>query len=185
MRADFPTLEYDKVGCMKEHTTSIPSDRPIRLSPLVYLALAVLSLWAISFLIIVSTVFSWEQRGQLGDLFGVINSLFSGLAFAGVIYTIYLQREELALQRKELQLTRDELQRTATAQEYSQKALQKQVEVMEIAAQLSAIGSIVEHYRVLIDGCSVAREKQQLMERQRDYVRSLEILVKRMNEQGI
>lgn len=61
--------------------------------------------------------------GLLGDSFGVVNSLFSGLAFAGVIIAILLQREELALQRQELELTRKELKRTAAAQEASEKAL--------------------------------------------------------------
>lgn len=164
--------------------TTISSDRPIGIRPLIYLALAVLSLWAISFLIIIFAVPSWEERAQLGDLFGVINSLFSGLAFAGVIYTIYLQREELALQRRELQLTREELQRAASAQEHSQEALQKQVRVMETTARLSALGTIVEHYRVLIDGCPVAGERVILLERQRDYVRRLEVLVEQLEDRN-
>jgi uncharacterized membrane protein YciS (DUF1049 family) len=160
--------------------TSEADGRPTGLRALIYLALAVVGLWLGSFFVIVFTVASWEQRAQLGDLFGVINSLFSGLAFAGVIYAIYLQREELSLQRRELQLTREELQRTATAQEHSQKALQKQVEVMETTARLGALASIVEHYRVLIEGSPVAREKLQFQERQRDFVRRLEHLVDEM-----
>lgn len=59
--------------------------------------------------------FSWpitlgnvDKAGAFGDSFGVLTSLFSGLAFAGIILTILLQREELRLQRKELQLTREE-----------------------------------------------------------------------------
>ncbi len=40
------------------------------------------------------------ERGQAGDLYGSINALFSGLAFAGVIVAILLQREELALKEK-------------------------------------------------------------------------------------
>lgn len=52
---------------------------------------------------------SWSTRGQFGDMFGTVNALFSGLAFAGIIYTILLQREELKEQRAELQLTREEL----------------------------------------------------------------------------
>ncbi len=48
-------------------------------------------------------------RGQAGDMFGGINSLFSGLAFAGIIFTIVIQREELKLQREELKLQRDEV----------------------------------------------------------------------------
>ena len=35
-------------------------------------------------------------------MFGAVNALFSGLAFAGVVYAIFLQRMDLALQRKEL-----------------------------------------------------------------------------------
>lgn len=49
-----------------------------------------------------------ERKGQFGDSFGAINSLFSGLALAGIIYTIYLQKKELSLQRKELSDTREE-----------------------------------------------------------------------------
>lgn len=50
----------------------------------------------------------WEKRGQMGDSFGVLNTLFSGLAFAGIVFTIFLQRKELSLQRNELKLTREE-----------------------------------------------------------------------------
>lgn len=56
--------------------------------------------------------FSWTERGQFGDMFGAINALFSGLAFAGIILTILLQREELKAQREELKLTRKELKLT-------------------------------------------------------------------------
>lgn len=49
-----------------------------------------------------------ENVGVFGDSFGVLTSLFSGLAFASIVLTILLQREELQLQRKELQLTREE-----------------------------------------------------------------------------
>ena len=52
----------------------------------------------------------WAKRGQFGDVFGVVNALFSGLAFAGIIYTILLQREELREQRTELALTRAEFE---------------------------------------------------------------------------
>lgn len=49
-----------------------------------------------------------NDRGTIGDMFGSINSLFSGLALAGIILTILLQRKELKLQRKELADTRVE-----------------------------------------------------------------------------
>ncbi len=40
--------------------------------------------------------FSLTRSGVFGESFGVINTIFSGLAFAGLILTIYLQRHELA-----------------------------------------------------------------------------------------
>jgi len=41
-----------------------------------------------------------------------IGILFSGLAFAGIIITALLQKEELKLQREELQLQREEIEKT-------------------------------------------------------------------------
>jgi hypothetical protein len=82
-------------------------------------------------------------RGQFGDIFGGVNALFTGLAFAGVIYTILLQRRELELQREELRLNRAELSRSAEAQT-------QQVERLEVAAELSAISSLVNTYGTLL-----------------------------------
>ncbi|MDQ8037157.1 MAG: putative phage abortive infection protein, partial [Pedobacter sp.] len=53
--------------------------------------------------------FSVSASGVFGDSFGVLTSLFSGLAFAGLIITIVMQRDELALQRQELNFTREEI----------------------------------------------------------------------------
>jgi hypothetical protein len=50
--------------------------------------------------------------GTFGDMFGSVNALFSGLAFAGVILAIFMQRDELSLQRQELEATRSELRAT-------------------------------------------------------------------------
>ena len=52
------------------------------------------------------------DRGVFGDMFGALTALFSGLAFAGIIFTILLQKEELELQRQELKLTRKEFELT-------------------------------------------------------------------------
>jgi len=37
-----------------------------------------------------------EYAGTFGDMFGITNSLFAGLGFAGLFYTIMLQRKELS-----------------------------------------------------------------------------------------
>ena len=65
-------------------------------------------IWALSFLLF-TTNWDKEERGTFGDMFGAVNALFSGLAFAGLIVTLIMQHEELGLQRKELAQTNDEL----------------------------------------------------------------------------
>ncbi len=86
------------------------------------------------------------DRGAFGDSFGVVNSLFSGLAFAGLIFTIYLQRTELKLQREELQATRVELKRSAKAQEKSEEQLRQQAENMKLTAKLNGLNTLSEYY---------------------------------------
>lgn len=54
--------------------------------------------------------YSKEARGTFGDQFGAVNALFSGLAFAGLIYTIILQRHDLKLQRRDLHYQRRDLE---------------------------------------------------------------------------
>lgn len=52
------------------------------------------------------------DRGAIGDMFGAVNALFSGLALFGIIITILIQQTELTLQREELAETRLEFQTT-------------------------------------------------------------------------
>ncbi len=52
-----------------------------------------------------------NNRGKFGDSFGALNTLFAGLAFAGVIWAILLQREELEHQRTELKDQKEILQK--------------------------------------------------------------------------
>lgn len=68
----------------------------------------ILVLWALTFLLFLNCDANW--RGTFGDMFGAVNALFSGLAFAGLIITLIMQHEELKLQRKELAQTNKELQ---------------------------------------------------------------------------
>lgn len=51
-----------------------------------------------------------DKRGTFGDMFGASTSLFTGLAFVGLIITIVLQMKELRLQRFELRDTREVLE---------------------------------------------------------------------------
>jgi len=67
-----------------------------------------------------------EDHGTFGDMYGAVNALFSGLAFAGIIYTVWLQRKELQLQRRELILTRNELEGQKRQLEAQNETLRKQ-----------------------------------------------------------
>lgn len=100
------------------------------------LFVAVIVLWTLFEFVPFKLFSTWQERGTFGDSFGAINSLFSGLAFAGIIYTIILQKNELQLQRQELAYTRRELERSASAQEESEKTLKEQSRLMEEQAKL-------------------------------------------------
>lgn len=64
--------------------------------------IGVIALWGLSWILIDKYIDSSTDQGTFGDMFGAVNALFSGLAFAGLIATLLYQREELKLQRKEL-----------------------------------------------------------------------------------
>lgn len=72
----------------------------------IWAALCTLGFWALSFFLL---FMNSTDRGTFGDMFGAVNALFSGLAFAGLIVTLIMQHEELGLQREELAQTNKEL----------------------------------------------------------------------------
>ncbi len=88
---------------MSKSKSSEKKDTPIGLY-IIGAILFVLILWFLNRIILINN----PERGTFGDMFGAINSLFAGLAFAGIIITVLLQRNELILQRQELELTRNE-----------------------------------------------------------------------------
>jgi hypothetical protein len=77
-------------------------------------------IWIVGFLFVILILGLWyytyfelkdldaDERGTFGDMFGSVNAIYSGLAFAGIIFTILLQRKELQYQREELRETRQE-----------------------------------------------------------------------------
>lgn len=103
----------------------------------------IFAVWLIFFIIQIVLKITWKDLGQIGDSFGLLNALFSGLAFAGVIYAIFLQHEELRLQRQELAETRKVLKRSAEAQEKSEAALNRQITEMDRASRINLMSTIV------------------------------------------
>ena len=94
--------------------------------PLIILSVGVVGLFALSWWWLTVTINNPEKQAQFGDQFGAVNALFSGLAFAGLIFTIILQKKELSLQREELTETRAELRGQKEQMEEQNKTLQIQ-----------------------------------------------------------
>ena len=135
----------------------------------IYLMIVVLAVWLIYASLLYLLSDKWDHRGAFGDMFGAINALFSGLAFAGIIFTILLQKEELRLQRNELELTREELKRTASAQEASQKELSKQAETLQKTAQINAINTLIGvcHEKLKIKSSGERKLQQTMLNKER------------------
>jgi hypothetical protein len=76
--------------------------------PLVLLITVVL-LWYFIGYDYVNNHFGEADRGPFGDQFGVVNALFTGLTFAGLFYTILLQRKQMDQQREEISITKENL----------------------------------------------------------------------------
>lgn len=105
------------------------------------------------------------ELGQFGDMFGAINTLFSGLAFAGIIYTILLQRNELSLQRKELQDTREELKLTREAHQQNCDLMTSQLRVLERAAEREQVLFDRQFLPVFVAGRSALSEDRKIIEK--------------------
>ena len=88
--------------------------------------IGVLAAWGLSWWLIHKNIDCSTERGTFGDMFGAVNALFSGLAFAGLIVTLLYQKEELKLQREELAQTREELKGQREEFEEQNKTMKRQ-----------------------------------------------------------
>lgn len=100
------------------------------------------------------SVLSIEKAGQFGDSFGIVTSLFSGLAFSGVLITLFLQREEI--KRSELEHAQN-IRLTALAAllgVYHELANQKQAEFDKCPSLTTPgdTGNISEKLKHELDG---------------------------------
>lgn len=84
-----------------------------------------------------------QRIGQFGDVFGALNALFSAFAFAVLIFTMFLQRRELALQREELEHTRNEIRGQKEQLQAQNLTMQRQAFESSFFALLGAYQDIV------------------------------------------
>jgi len=83
----------------------------------VYGSFFVMLLWQVPF----GEIPSKLREGTFGDSFGTLNTLFSGLAFSGVIISLFLQRKDLSAAREQ------ERQQQIESQFYNMLTLQQAV----------------------------------------------------------
>lgn len=70
------------------------------------ISVIVISTWFLWLVLLFALPLNIAQRGQLGDLFGGVTALFTGLALAAVLHTVYLQRKEISNQNNELRISK-------------------------------------------------------------------------------
>ncbi len=109
-----------------------------------HLLCTMLALVIISFIAnfcLIFTGYSKDARGTFGDQFGAVNALFSGLVFAGLIYTIILQRRDLKLQREEMK--------------YQTKEFRKENETLKIQRFENTFFNMLSQFQEVVNSLSV------------------------------
>lgn len=91
----------------------------------------------------------WSDSGPFGDSFGAITAFFTALAFAGLILTMLIQKQELKLQRQELALLRQE-------QAGSREQLENQFNVMARQSFDNNFFNLMSAVRDLQESCGPA-----------------------------
>ena len=91
----------------------------VSLAPLLIGIVSVSAMWCIYWVIVSlcipsDAVGAWNVRGQFGDMFGAFNALITATGFAGLLYTIHLQRHDVQQQTRALR--HQELMTALTAQ---------------------------------------------------------------------
>jgi hypothetical protein len=60
------------------------------------------------FFVVTEYFLTSSEQGQFGDMFGALNAFFTGLAFVGLIYTLFQQNEMIKLTNIQSKLSKKE-----------------------------------------------------------------------------
>ena len=106
----------------------------------------------------------WSNRGTFGDQFGAVNALFSGLAFAGLIVTILLQRRDLRLQRKDLRMQRKELELTRKEMEDQTAEFSRQNETLRRQTFENTFFHMMELQQQIVNDLYAKEDSEKIVE---------------------
>lgn len=153
---------------------------------LVKLIVLVVLIWAISAVLIMVFLSDWSTRGTFGDLFGAVNALFSALAFAVLIYTIVLQREEIKQNREEIVLNRKELAKGSKLQRKAQEVLIQQVEQTHLSAKMNAMRTLVDYYNNQISNPKSTEETiEKARQKRKQIIAQIDDLIDGLSDSGV
>lgn len=96
---------------------------------LFFLILMPIVLWTIALFVIARIVDFRSDLGQFGEAFGVMDALFSGLAVCGVVYTLFLQWQEI--------------KQTVRNQQRLERSAQKATLMTCLSTELSALNTLL------------------------------------------
>lgn len=98
---------------------------------LLLIGLACLQYWVVDNFVAKTENDVVTRFGISGDFFGFANSLFSALAFAMIIVTLWMQKYELGQQRKELDQTQEIMELQVKEMELQREEMQDQKQEMK------------------------------------------------------
>lgn len=123
----------------------------LRLGCLLPAIIALVDLWMLYGIEVYLRSNSWEARDGFGGMFGGFEALVSAFAFAGLIYTVYLQRRELALQRLDLRETRKEIRG-------QREQLEKQSEILDLQQFESTFFNLVTLHNQIVESMTFSED---------------------------
>lgn len=135
------------------------------------LAIMVIVLEVVSAVVIYRFFKDWSFASNFGESFGAVNSFFSGLALAGIVCTLLLQKKALEEQRVQFLKADEETLRTQTDRAKTHEMLYQQVEALNRAVEIHAIQLYIQHLEQQIkhaqDKTKLLNEKETCFKRLR------------------
>lgn len=142
------------------------------ISPFVIYSVAIWFYWNKKFLFLSdSTVGDFDPAlwGQFGDFIGgLLNPLFAVMTFAAILYTVLVQREELALQRTELRISNETLISTQAELAQSRRIANEQVNHIKKESIKSDISKVLDLLDKELEGLIVKKTKNLIHHSQND-----------------